>query len=552
MIRALTVYAEPTQPSNTDKPIDKAQGSPLKVYILAGQSNMQGKSQVSTIPRMALSPETKQLHDAMMDENGEPKDVPGVSIVYFTGGRGVPDSMRHGLLKAGRFKSIGPEMGFGVTMDKQSADPILIIKVAWGGKSLRGDFRPPSAERLPIKLPRKAKSWSKDEVEAFTTKAQAKQGEYYRRMMKHIKGVLSDPAKFCPSYNPKRGYKICGFAWFQGFNDIGGGQGYYGGLLATFIRDVRKDLKTPKMPFAIGVIGLGGPNNEKLAAFQKAMAAPATMPEFKGNVVAVQTSGFWDVEMLEAIEKAKTATDIWDGSPAWSQVGKPTAKERIWHCTSFDPKKALDKTAAKKGVDLSSGHDIPDEYKDWLKPDFDTSNWQKGPAPIGKGSRKKRGRFRSPWGEGSMILMKTTFTNDQKDISHLRLCVQSTSAFVAYLNGHPIKKYLWWKSDKIRKFDIDAKYLKHGENELAFYGNVGRTATAYNAVDMYLEGLPKDKADTLLAQQAKIATPRDHGLAKGKSNQAYHYLGSAYTYSLIGEALAKAIVEMNGTDSGQR
>ena len=36
---------------------------PLKVYILAGQSNMQGQSRLSGIPRMALSPDSKALHD---------------------------------------------------------------------------------------------------------------------------------------------------------------------------------------------------------------------------------------------------------------------------------------------------------------------------------------------------------------------------------------------------------------------------------------------------------------------------------------------------------
>lgn len=289
-------YAAPAAIPKADKP--------LTVYILAGQSNMQGKSQVSTIPRMALSPETKSLHDAMLDEKGEPKDIGNVSIVYFTGGRNVPDSMRYGTLKAGRFKSIGPEMGFGITMGKQLGEPILIIKVAWGGKSLKKNYRPPSAERLPIKMPKKSKSWSKDELETYKSEQLAKQGEYYRRMMKHIKTVLSDPGKFCPAYNPEQGYRVAGFSWFQGFNDIGG-EAYYGGLLGTFIRDVRKDLNSPTLPFSIGVIGIGGEKNLKLAEFRKAMASTAEIPEFKGNVVAVETLGFWDNEMVEAIQKIK-------------------------------------------------------------------------------------------------------------------------------------------------------------------------------------------------------------------------------------------------------
>lgn len=40
---------------------------------------------------------------------------------------------------------IGPEFTFGLTMDAALAEPVLIIKTEWGGKSLHTDFRPPSA-----------------------------------------------------------------------------------------------------------------------------------------------------------------------------------------------------------------------------------------------------------------------------------------------------------------------------------------------------------------------------------------------------------------------
>ena len=59
---------------------------PLKVYILAGQSNMQGMAQLSTVPRMALSPKTKALHDKVLDKEGNPQEHKNVSIVFFTGG----------------------------------------------------------------------------------------------------------------------------------------------------------------------------------------------------------------------------------------------------------------------------------------------------------------------------------------------------------------------------------------------------------------------------------------------------------------------------------
>ena len=39
----------------------------------------------------------------------------------------------------------GPELAFGIAMYEKLKAPILIIKTAWGGKSLYNDFRSPSA-----------------------------------------------------------------------------------------------------------------------------------------------------------------------------------------------------------------------------------------------------------------------------------------------------------------------------------------------------------------------------------------------------------------------
>ena len=139
-------------------------------------------------------------------------------------------------------------------------------------------------------------------------------------MIEHVKKVLADPKKVCPAYDAKDGYELSGFVWFQGWNDKGargtypnrdkpGGYDLYSKLMADFIRDVRKDLSAPKMPFVIGVIGVGGEKNEKHNNFRQAMAAPALLPEFKGNVTAVMTEKYWDVKMGELDERWKKVKD---------------------------------------------------------------------------------------------------------------------------------------------------------------------------------------------------------------------------------------------------
>ncbi len=557
-----------------------AAAKPLKIYILAGQSNMQGQAQLSTVPRMALSPETKALHDKMLDEAGNPIAHKGASIVYFTGGdisKGEerPLVVQKGVLAAGVVGAIGPDIAFGITMDEAEDAPILIIKTAWGGRSLSHHFRPPSAGLMPFTPPSNTnRQPTAEDLKKREDDYNKTQGLYYRLMLDLVKGVLADPGRYSDAYDPEQGYELAGFAWFQGYNDMIGGSGdlykaqggrpqyaAYTELLAHLIRDLRKDLNAPKMPAVIGVMGIGGESDpdEKMLAFRKAMAAVADLPEFKGNVAAVPTAAYWDEEVANASEKVKQANELWDKSGKWAAVGTPAPKDRVWNYTSFTMEDEKMYQQINRW-ERSFTKEVPAGMENWLSPDFDTAKWQKGPAPIGKGTMpntsKKKGkepvepqqvaRMGSPWGEGNMLLMKTSFHIHADDYSDYRLCVSSTRSFHVYLNGQLITSYPWWNDFAMRTYELDSKLVKSGTNELAFYGNIEEHKGAFfNSVDLYLQGLAKQDSAELKKQQDAIAPARISALAKGKSNQAFHYLGSAYTYSRVGEALAKAMIGLS-------
>ena len=300
---------------------------PLKVFILCGQSNMEGHAKLSTLEAMKMDPVTKPIYKQMVDVTGNPVTCEKVWISYFTGGR---DNMGEGFgkLTAGygsrrvpeeMGEKIGPEFTFGIYTQKALEEPVLIIKTAWGGKSLHTDFRPPSAGPYVFNENEleNFKRRGKDIKEVKADKAE-QSGKFYRLMMDHVKKVLSDIKRVYPDYNQTDGYELAGFAWFQGWNDMvasvtypnrgqPGGYDAYTDCLAHFIRDVRKDLRAPKMKFVIGVMGVGGPlakyTNPRYVpihgGFREAMAAPAAMPEFKGNVFAVRTAKFWDMRLQE-------------------------------------------------------------------------------------------------------------------------------------------------------------------------------------------------------------------------------------------------------------
>jgi len=315
---ALALLALPAFPAIAAKP--------LKVYILVGQSNMEGQAKIETFDYIGDDPATAPLLKEMRGPGGKPRVCDRVWISYLTGSpdRGTLGE-GFGKLTAGYGSrpnpaedggKIGPEFTFGITMEKAYDGPILLIKTAWGGKSLNTDFRPPSAGPYEFNEAQleglKKQGKDIEEVKAGKTKAA---GRYYKLMIDHVKKVLTDPKRICPAYDPKAGYEIAGFVWFQGWNDMVDGGTYpydkekrekdyslYSELMAHFIRDARQDLDAPKMPFVIGVMGVDGVK-DKPDAFRQAMAAPASMDEFKGNVAAVETARYWDKPLAAIAEK---------------------------------------------------------------------------------------------------------------------------------------------------------------------------------------------------------------------------------------------------------
>ncbi len=296
---------------------------PLKVFILAGQSNMQGHAEIRTFEHIGMDEKTAPLLAEMTNDDGSPRVMEDVWISYLS-----KDLEKNGALTAGfgaKDDKIGPEFTFGITIRKLLGEPVLLIKTAWGGKSLHTDFRPPSAGAYEFSEPQLEQFAKRgDDVEKKKAEKVEATGHYYRLMIDHVKKILGDVGSVVPGYDSSQGTELAGFVWFQGWNDLvdsgtypdrdkPGGYDAYSEVMAHFIRDVRKDLAAPELPFVIGVLGVNGPtanygqNEQRYKSthqnFRDAMAAPAALPELKGNVAAVFTEIYWDPELQELTKR---------------------------------------------------------------------------------------------------------------------------------------------------------------------------------------------------------------------------------------------------------
>lgn len=284
---------------------------PVKVFILAGQSNMEGKAKVSLLEYQAKQPATRDLfkHLRKNDQWVERQDV---WINYL-------DRKGNLTVGYGSPKCIGPELEFGMVVGDHYAEQVLLIKTAWGGRSLYRDFRPPSAGLPPAAVLEKVLAEQKKRKPDTTLDDVKKPfGATYRAMLDEVRKTLDNLKTLFPDY-AGQGYELAGFIWFQGWNDMISADytAEYATNMNHFIRDVRKDLKAPKLPFVIGQMGVDGLNaNAGVKKFKAAQAAVLEVDEFKGNVALVKTDAFWDLE-AEAVFKKGWRENLAE----WNKVG---------------------------------------------------------------------------------------------------------------------------------------------------------------------------------------------------------------------------------------
>jgi hypothetical protein len=197
--------------------------------------------------------------------------------------------------------NIGPELGFGHTVGEHHDEPVLILKASQGNRSLGWDYLPPGSERFEDDG--FVYAGYKDSPARWEKGSQPKPinwyaGKQYDDCFGAAHKVLNNFDKEFPRWSG-RGYGIAGFVWWQGHKD--GGEPHasrYEQNLVHLINTLRKEFDAPKAPFVIATIGFGGwkmagPHKTVAEAQLAVSGDKGKYPEFRGNVLTVETRDFW-------------------------------------------------------------------------------------------------------------------------------------------------------------------------------------------------------------------------------------------------------------------
>jgi hypothetical protein len=300
---------------------------PLKIFILAGDSNMEGQGEIDplgtpgTLETLIASHPATYGHLKLGDTWRVRDDA---WIAYRRGSTLHTGDISPGYgSDSGR---IGPELMFGHTMGDLHDGPVLIIKTTWGGKSLAVDFRPPSS------------GWSVNPPSVV-----GQQGYLYQQMINQVSDVLANLQTYFPYYNAANGYEIAGFGWHQGWSDRLNQThtDEYEVNMANLIRDVRTSLGKPDLPFVIATTGMRGwgesdPLALSLMSAQLAMEDPDRQPAFSGNVAVIDTRDFYR-DPSHSPDPGGTQASQWNrNAETQLLIGQSMAREMMNLISGFD------------------------------------------------------------------------------------------------------------------------------------------------------------------------------------------------------------------------
>lgn len=203
-------------------PLSAMSATHYDVYILSGQSNMDGRGKSSELTgelakfakphdHVRINYSNSTLRGPYTSGGWKPLE-PGYSVP--PGAKDAPDKK---YTLPGR--TFGPEIGFAHALAADQPDTqIAIIKFSEGGTNLRSNWDPDNADGI------------------------------YPQFLAHVRSSLKSLTDAGDTFTLKA------MVWHQGESDASLPPGEYEKLLAAFIARVRADLNTPNLLFVVGEV----------------------------------------------------------------------------------------------------------------------------------------------------------------------------------------------------------------------------------------------------------------------------------------------------------
>ena len=195
-------------------------GTPVRLYVAAGQSNMVGYGAFAgSRHRVAHPLVTYQYRAAAGAGLGRP--------------RAVPQFFRHGTIRQGlacfRDRGVGPWWAFARALVSERDDAeVRILMVAVNGSTLH--------------------DWTRD-------------GGLLDESLALIREATSD------------GATLEGVIWHHGESGTGETGGHYGEMLGTLVRRLRSGSAVPRLPFVAGTLPASSPNAQQVNAALRQLAS---------------------------------------------------------------------------------------------------------------------------------------------------------------------------------------------------------------------------------------------------------------------------------------
>ncbi len=153
---------------------------------------MQGQGAVRHFEHLIADPENRAAFQHLQDGQGNWAERDDV-FVYCIGRN------KQGPLSTGFGRDderVGPEPGFGHVIGDALDEPVLIIKTCRGGHSLKKDYLPPSS---------------------------GVQGGSCGELVTRLKNLSESRDETFPNFEGRE-FRLAGFVWFQGWNDMVDGE----------------------------------------------------------------------------------------------------------------------------------------------------------------------------------------------------------------------------------------------------------------------------------------------------------------------------------------